>query len=152
MSRRACQRTNTPCLVSSKLTGWQTRLSAVCQYSLGPLVMGHTPNDRSRSFPFLGIINPPSGPCPGADTAEHHTRWTCRSTVSYCTANTLHEAAQFPICCCSSICLSVLTKHLLGCQCVKEESKADKLRFTGPLCRTWHLTFSPAIKTALNVQ
>ncbi len=67
----ACQRNNTAALVSSKLTGWQTCLSELCQYSLGPLVMGHTPNDRNRSFPPAGHINPQSGPCPIAETAEH---------------------------------------------------------------------------------
>lgn len=91
LSGGACQRSNTPCLVSSKLTGWQTCLSVLCQYSLGPLVMGHTPNDRSRSFPLASIINPPSGPCPAADAAEHHTQWTCRSTVSYCAVPMAHK-------------------------------------------------------------
>lgn len=33
--------------------------------------MGHTPNDRNRSFPPAGHINPQSGPCPNAETAEH---------------------------------------------------------------------------------
>lgn len=69
--RKACQRNNTAALVSSKLTGWQTCLSELCQYSLGPLVMGHTPNDRNRSFPPAVHINPQSGPCPNAETAEH---------------------------------------------------------------------------------
>jgi len=91
LSGRACQRSNTPCLVSSKLTGWQTCLSVLCQYSLEPLVMGHTPNDRSRSFPLPGIINPPSGPCPAADAAERHTQWTCRSTMSYCAVPMAHK-------------------------------------------------------------
>lgn len=47
LSGGACQRTTTPRLVSSDLRGWQTHLSALCQYSLGPLVMGHIPNDRN---------------------------------------------------------------------------------------------------------
>lgn len=87
----ACHKSNTPCLVSSKLTRWRTCLSALCQYGLGPLVMGHTPNDRSRSFPLPGIINPPSGPCPAADSAERHPQWTCRSTMSYCAVPMEHK-------------------------------------------------------------
>lgn len=38
--------------------------------------MGHTPNDRSRSFPPAGHINPQSGPCPTAEPAERTER-TC---------------------------------------------------------------------------
>lgn len=86
--RGACQSYNTAALVSSKLTGWQTCLSELCQYSLGPLVMGHTPNDRNRSFPPAGHINPQSGPCPTAETAEHTL------TLSYTRAHTYSHTEE----------------------------------------------------------